>query len=493
MASHASLCFVALCLLFGTLAFACDGDTPYACGSTCTASCSLLMLDSTNTINVGEVEVFAKNGSQVTAVDVESDSTYSGAVFGTRWARFAIDGKTNTFQATNAPKGNATAWLKVWFPILSDLIGDVVVHNRKDCCNTRLQDANMTLYDGGNNTGDGLWTVSFETRKAAYTFTPNYTRPSPSPEPLESEFPTVPVVIAVGVAAAAAVGAAGVAACCCGKCACIGIGVGAGATGAAVGGGVLVVLSQKSGLKKRMAEGAEPVGVALSDDLLQAPANCPGVVKFLRGLPARFTKASVNQLIEALDPFVEAHPPPKNGAVTEEDVKAMYVYTYELKVIGDDGAPTEESIDSQIYGEMNRAMRTGTGVKAWHPLIYLVSTALQRLPEQKATVYRGLENVTLDFAANDTVMWSQFSSTSLRKAVAQDFMKQGNGTIFIIQSRSGVSVGPWSDFPEEAELVLPPNVKFVVTGVTRKGSCNVIKMREIGDTPAGPGSFFDLC
>ena len=134
----------------------------------------------------------------------------------------------------------------------------------------------------------------------------------------------------------------------------------------------------------------------------------------------------------------------------------IYVYTYELSGEGE-----------QIYGAMNRAMRTNdeAGIAFWRPLIWQVDRALLMLPPYRGKLYRGI-NLKFNeqsYKRAEAVCWPAFSSASATRAVAEEFVKGDDGTLFFLQSVGARAISRFSKFPLEDEVLFRPNTVFEIT------------------------------
>ena len=156
----------------------------------------------------------------------------------------------------------------------------------------------------------------------------------------------------------------------------------------------------------------------------------------------------------------------------------------------------------QIYGAMNTAMRLADApaLAFWRPLLWHIDRALLALPPYRGRLYRGisLRFSELTYRSGQEVCWPAFSSASTDKSVGESFVSDDEGTLFILQSTSARSIGPFSKFPEEAEVLFRPNTAFEITstlfGNTDIGqfysSVDNIAMRVSGCAPChawGPG------
>ena len=146
----------------------------------------------------------------------------------------------------------------------------------------------------------------------------------------------------------------------------------------------------------------------------------------------------------------------QRAALSPVHVVPIYVYTYELPGASD-----------QIYSAMNKAMRThdARGVAFWRPLIWQVDRALERLPAFRGKLYRGI-NVRFSEAQYRTgqrVCWAPFSSASAEQAVAKEFVKGDEGSLFFLHSAGARAISRFSKFPDEAEVLFRPNTVFEIT------------------------------
>lgn len=103
------------------------------------------------------------------------------------------------------------------------------------------------------------------------------------------------------------------------------------------------------------------------------------------------------------------------------------------------------------------------------PFLAFFLSALAKLPNHPGDiVYRGVNLLLLDkpnsYVQNNGKVWIQFNSTSTSKEVADNFGRDGNCTRFIIRTKGqvGKDISAFSFFPEESEVLLPPNCRFKV-------------------------------
>jgi len=81
----------------------------------------------------------------------------------------------------------------------------------------------------------------------------------------------------------------------------------------------------------------------------------------------------------------------------------------------------------------------------------------------KGTVYRGIKSsgVTKHYTLNRRIHWSAYTSTTEKLDVAKAFAYP-EGVVIIIQVCTGKVLGEYSILPAEAEVLLSPNMAFVV-------------------------------
>uniref|UniRef100_A0A8C3R648 NAD(P)(+)--arginine ADP-ribosyltransferase n=1 Tax=Cyanoderma ruficeps TaxID=181631 RepID=A0A8C3R648_9PASS len=141
-----------------------------------------------------------------------------------------------------------------------------------------------------------------------------------------------------------------------------------------------------------------------------------------------------------------------------------------------------------VYKEFNTAVReAGRSLqeyrdnfhfKAFH---FLLTQALGTLRHaqnaQCRHVFRGVRDVQFEARQNQTIRFGQFTSTSLRKDIAQ---KYGTDTIFQVYTCHGVDILNFSFYRSNHEVLIPPYETFQVTEVTREGNKPLIQLRSTG-------------
>ena len=150
------------------------------------------------------------------------------------------------------------------------------------------------------------------------------------------------------------------------------------------------------------------------------------------------------------------------------------------------------SMQSNVYRKFNSALRAraGPAFEAWAPYLWHLSQALEALPDVSTTVYRGMDAPNLvEYQQSKRVHWSGFSSTSTSASVSTrpPFYYGPPGVVFKLTVQNAKNIQPFSVFPNEAELLLSPNMEFVVTKELYEPTegplrgCRVIEMQQIPD------------
>eukprot|EP01006_Ploeotia_vitrea_P051550 TRINITY_DN67577_c8_g1_i11.p1 TRINITY_DN67577_c8_g1~~TRINITY_DN67577_c8_g1_i11.p1 ORF type:complete len:1276 (+),score=127.69 TRINITY_DN67577_c8_g1_i11:575-3829(+) len=161
----------------------------------------------------------------------------------------------------------------------------------------------------------------------------------------------------------------------------------------------------------------------------------------------------------------------KYGKMSRDHIMALYVYSYEC----------------DIYKVVNNAVRKCDTkvIEEWKPFLYYLINALRVLPKEKETmkVFRGI-SVNVDralYKVGQEVRWASFSSSSGDQSVAQQFLgdSAAGGTIFIISTQSAASIQQFSAYPEEDEVLFPPNTEFTVQNVLSKKTADLLHLSSL--------------
>lgn len=146
------------------------------------------------------------------------------------------------------------------------------------------------------------------------------------------------------------------------------------------------------------------------------------------------------------------------------------------------------TMEGKLYHRFNNATR-GDGISRQHylrsfpfkTLHFLLSRALHTLwvsqPQRCHNVYRGVKGTRFTAQQGTMVRFGQFTSSSLRKKVAESF---GQDTFFSVETCYGVPIKEFSTFPGEDEVLIPPFEQFRVTNSTYTEGRSFIQLRSQG-------------
>ena len=154
--------------------------------------------------------------------------------------------------------------------------------------------------------------------------------------------------------------------------------------------------------------------------------------------------------------------------MTLDDAASIVLYTME-----------EEPRETSLYYVLNAALRSQdrAQVRPWRDFIWLLMHALKKLPvASEQTVFRGAKSTPaqlhLDIDPSTGLpetgfefTWSAFSSTACTQGVMAGFVgTDGPRTMYTIQLIEPIArkVVAFSLYPQEDELLLPPNTGFEV-------------------------------
>jgi hypothetical protein len=129
---------------------------------------------------------------------------------------------------------------------------------------------------------------------------------------------------------------------------------------------------------------------------------------------------------------------------------------------------------------MNAALRSldRSTVRPWRDYIWLLLKALQKLPPAPCdSVYRGMgvavERLGRHYSKGCEFQWASFSSTTSHIDVLEAFVgPSGPRSLFHLKLTAPLArdIREFSLFPKENELLLPPNVLFVVDALLNLGN-----------------------
>ncbi len=107
-------------------------------------------------------------------------------------------------------------------------------------------------------------------------------------------------------------------------------------------------------------------------------------------------------------------------------------------------------------------------VRTWGAYVHYLLRALGRLPNVACDVFRGFPDkgiVEREYKLGRPVQWGAFTSATTDFAAAKGFTDRAAGVIFKIAISSGRDINAYSFFPQEGEVLLSPNSRFVVSSL----------------------------
>uniref|UniRef100_A0A5F8GI51 NAD(P)(+)--arginine ADP-ribosyltransferase n=2 Tax=Monodelphis domestica TaxID=13616 RepID=A0A5F8GI51_MONDO len=147
-----------------------------------------------------------------------------------------------------------------------------------------------------------------------------------------------------------------------------------------------------------------------------------------------------------------------------------------------------------LHRELNSAVRTlGSSIDAYmeqfpfKALHFYLMRALQLLRDPESCkedsgqeVFRGVGNIHFEpRKLGESIRFGQFTSTSEEWKVAQMY---GNATLFTLSTCFGASIKRLSVFPNEREVLIPPNEVFQVSNFSQEGTRNLVTLRSLNWT-----------
>ena len=137
--------------------------------------------------------------------------------------------------------------------------------------------------------------------------------------------------------------------------------------------------------------------------------------------------------------------------MTDDEAAAIMLYTQ----------------NSCLYPMLNSTLRDHSQpehLKAFLPYLKLLLRSLNKLPLRRAKVYRGMSgdlHEEYNQLQGKVFRWWAFSSTAMQKSNAEQFLGDGDRTLFSIDA-IGVDISQFSAFQNESEVLLLPGTCLVV-------------------------------
>jgi Skp family chaperone for outer membrane proteins len=198
-------------------------------------------------------------------------------------------------------------------------------------------------------------------------------------------------------------------------------------------------------------------------------------------------------LEDALAPLDEAHRQPllercrQKASLLESSYPDMTPDQRGILVAYSEELPTSSE---SPYWQVNETMRNGTMADSpWMPFMSLCMDSLSALPRPKGRtrtkpVFRAYKK-TVDelgegFQTGSILKMNGFTSATLTMKAAQGFMGKTEGTILIMTPLQPLhSIKDFSAFPDEDEVIIPPNTKWEVISEMDMGNFTTLQLEEL--------------
>jgi len=147
----------------------------------------------------------------------------------------------------------------------------------------------------------------------------------------------------------------------------------------------------------------------------------------------------------------------QNDILNRDERLALALYTFDLG--------NKDVAKENFYYKLNEVLRLRNNemMKKWQGYLYYFLGALKKLENIETTVYRcvksDLNEVQNNYKYAAKIHWSSFSSSTTDIQIAKQFGK----ILFIIHILNGKNIEKYSVFKGEKEILLNPNMSFVVS------------------------------
>lgn len=146
---------------------------------------------------------------------------------------------------------------------------------------------------------------------------------------------------------------------------------------------------------------------------------------------------------------------PSQHGLSHDQSAAIYIYSMDWN-------------ETSLYCVLNKALRSENrqALKVWFPYMKLFDSALNKLPNTRDTVWRGIPlDIGKNYTKDQIITWWGISSCSSSVNVIKDFIgKEKNSTMFVIETITGKKIVNYTEHENEEEIVLRWGTKFRVKG-----------------------------
>ena len=194
-------------------------------------------------------------------------------------------------------------------------------------------------------------------------------------------------------------------------------------------------------------------------------------------LPLSKALDPVKHQMKGIDTYIRiaktaCHFPSEHG-LTQEESAAIYIYTMDWD-------------DCSLYRLLNAELRIEDRslLKPWFDYLKLFDTALQKLPNHEANLWRGIgADITQNYRKDMQLTWWNFTSCSSSLAAVESFLgSESPSTLLMVEAKHGKSVSKYSSFPKEYEIILSMGSRVCVSdNPLQTERLNVIHLKEVHD------------
>eukprot|EP01124_Arcella_intermedia_P027430 TRINITY_DN5368_c0_g1_i6.p1 TRINITY_DN5368_c0_g1~~TRINITY_DN5368_c0_g1_i6.p1 ORF type:complete len:326 (+),score=113.74 TRINITY_DN5368_c0_g1_i6:48-980(+) len=160
--------------------------------------------------------------------------------------------------------------------------------------------------------------------------------------------------------------------------------------------------------------------------------------------------------------------------LTEDEVKAICIYTHDCFGRKEDN----------FYHKLNDFLRQRkiNDMNSLEGYLFFIFKGLDKLPSVSTTIFRGIpkelkSKIKQEYKQGRPIHWSGFSSGTENIETAKTFAGE-NGIIFEIKVKNGKSISNYSIIPQEQEILMSPNMQFIVQSSYEKDGFTFVLLEE---------------
>ena len=138
-----------------------------------------------------------------------------------------------------------------------------------------------------------------------------------------------------------------------------------------------------------------------------------------------------------------------SNLLNPNQVLSLYLYTGNL----------------ELFKNVNLNLTNITISSPWYGFISCLYQGLKLLPDYNGECFRAIDLPfdSVKFAINNIVQWNTFAVGNIDWKNSSELIGLKRGMIFIVKSKTGKNISPYSKYPQENEIVFVPGTKFVIS------------------------------